>query len=77
MNIQESLSTMVIEAAKEKGFNGVMALGVAVKKKTGLSQPRVSKAWRGNTDAKIGDYATIMKFLDSNLVVKLKKEIKK
>lgn len=69
MKKQKDLSLMVILAAKEAGYTGVMALSVAVKKKVGLSQPRVSKVWNGNLDAKIGDYIMVMKFLKANFIV--------
>lgn len=77
MSEQDTLSTMVINAAKVKGFTGVMKLSVAVKKKTGLTQPRVSRVWNGKPEAKMGDYITVMKFLNTDINIKLEKEIKK
>ncbi len=67
----KTLSLMVINAAQAKGYNGVMSLSVDVKKKTGLSQPRVSKVWSGHLNAKIGDYITVMKFLKTNIEIKV------
>lgn len=68
------LSKMVIDTAKEKGFNGVMELTVAVQKKHGLNYARVTKVWNGLLTAKIGDYITIMTFLESDIVIPLKKK---
>ena len=63
------LSLIVRNASASKGYTGVMKLADAVRDKTGLSTERTRKLWKGLFEVKIGDYITVMGFLEDDIII--------
>ncbi len=66
----KQLSKLVQDAAKAKGYQGIMALTVD----SPISYERTRKVWNGVKEAKILDYIEIMDFLGYKLKFIIKGE---
>ncbi len=66
----KQLSKLVQDAAKAKGYHGVMALT----KDSPISYERTRKVWNGVKEAKILDYIEVMDFLGYKLKFIIKGE---